>query len=59
MTAMRIIDQVKGIGGKIIEFYSYCGGLPAPDNNNNPFGYKFSWNPRGVILASKNPAKFL
>jgi len=41
------------------DFYSFCGGLPAPDNNDNPFGYKFSWSPKGVLLASRNSAKFL
>ena len=38
---------------------SYCGGLPAPEANTNPFGYKFSWSPRGVLLAGKNNAKYL
>jgi saccharopine dehydrogenase (NADP+, L-glutamate forming)/spermidine synthase len=59
MSAMKIIDEVREEGGKIVRFYSFCGGLPAPQSNDNPFGYKFSWSPRGVILASKNPAKFL
>ena len=59
MSAMKIIDEVHAEGGKVLHFYSYCGGLPAPDDNDNPFGYKFSWSPKGVILASKNPAKFL
>jgi len=59
MSAMRIIDTVHGQGGKVRHFYSFCGGLPAPDDNDNPFGYKFSWSPRGVVLASRNPARFL
>ncbi len=59
MSAKKIIDKVESEGGKIREFYSYTGGLPAPEDNNNPFGYKFSWSPRGVILASRNPAKYL
>lgn len=59
MSAMRIIDEVHAQGGKIRHFYSLCGGLPAPDDNDNPFGYKFSWSPRGVVLASRNPARFL
>jgi len=59
MSAMKIIDEVHAEGGKILHFYSYCGGLPAPDDNDNPFGYKFSWSPKGVILASKNPAQYL
>lgn len=59
MSAMKIIDEVAEEGGKVKHFYSYCGGLPAPQDNDNPFGYKFSWSPKGVVLASKNPAKFL
>jgi len=59
MSAMRIIDDVKGKGGRIVAFKSYCGGLPAPEDNDNPFGYKFSWAPRGVLLASRNGARYL
>jgi saccharopine dehydrogenase-like NADP-dependent oxidoreductase len=59
MAAMKIIDEVYAEGGKVLHFYSYCGGLPAPENNDNPFGYKFSWSPRGVVLASRNSSKFL
>ncbi len=59
MSAMKIIHEVENSDGKIIEFHSYCGGLPAPDDNDNPFGYKFSWSPRGVLMAGKNNAKFL
>ena len=59
MTAMRIIDKVHEQGGKIKEFYSLCGALAAPEEANNPFRYKFSWSPRGVIMAGNNSAKFL
>lgn len=59
MSAMRIIDQVKARGGSLRHFRSYCGGLPAPDANDNPFGYKFSWAPRGVLMASRNDASYL
>jgi len=59
MSAMKIIDEVEKEGGKVLHFYSYCGGLPAPQHNDNPFGYKFSWSPKGVVLASRNPARFL
>jgi saccharopine dehydrogenase-like NADP-dependent oxidoreductase len=59
MSAMKIIDGVHADGGKIEHFYSICGGLPAPDDNDNPFGYKFSWSPKGVVLASRNAARFL
>ncbi len=58
MSAMKIIHEVEAEGGKVLHFYSYCGGLPAPKDNDNPFGYKFSWSPRGVVLASRNSAKF-
>jgi saccharopine dehydrogenase (NADP+, L-glutamate forming) len=44
---------------QILSFLSYCGGLPAPEASGNPLGYKFSWSPRGVLLALRNPAKFL
>jgi len=59
MEAMRIIHKIHDDGGRVVGFTSYCGGLPAPEANTNPFGYKFSWSPRGVLLASKNPAKYL
>jgi saccharopine dehydrogenase (NADP+, L-glutamate forming) len=58
MSAMRIIHDVKSKGGKISSFMSYCGGLPAPEANTNPYGYKFSWSPKGVLLAGKNNAKY-
>ncbi len=59
MSAMKIIHEVKNRGGKIISFESVCGGLPAPEDNDNPFGYKFSWSPRGVVLAGRNNAHYL
>jgi saccharopine dehydrogenase-like NADP-dependent oxidoreductase len=59
MTAMRIIDHIHGKGGKVEEFYSLCGALPAPESADNPFRYKFSWSPKGVILASRNSAHYL
>jgi saccharopine dehydrogenase-like NADP-dependent oxidoreductase len=59
MSAMRIIDQVHGRGGAILEFYSICGALPAPEAADNPFKYKFSWSPKGVVLAGNNDAVFL
>ena len=58
MTAMKVIHRVQAEGGTITTFQSYCGGLPAPDANDNPLGYKFSWSPRGVLLASGNGARF-
>jgi saccharopine dehydrogenase-like NADP-dependent oxidoreductase len=59
MSAMRIIDHVHSKGGTVQEFYSLCGALPAPEAANNPFKYKFSWSPKGVILASRNSALYL
>jgi len=59
MSAMQIIHDVQNRGGKIDEFVSVCGGLPAPEANNNPFGYKFSWSPKGVLLAGNNPAQYI
>ena len=59
MSAMKIIDDIHNRGGNVISFTSFTGGLPAPDANNNPFGYKLSWSPRGVLLAGRNDAHFL
>ena len=59
MSAMRIIDHIHKKGGKVEEFYSLCGALPAPENVDNPLKYKFSWSPKGVILASRNSALYL
>ena len=59
MTAMKVIDHIHGKGGKVKEFYSLCGALPAPEAVDNPMKYKFSWSPRGVVLASRNSALYL
>ncbi len=59
MTAMKIIDHIHDKGGKVKEFYSLCGALPAPEASDNPLNYKFSWSPRGVVLASRNGAQYL
>ncbi|KAI9255460.1 Saccharopine dehydrogenase-domain-containing protein [Sporodiniella umbellata] len=58
MSAMKIIDEAKRNGSKIRSFISWCGGLPAPEASNVPFGYKFSWSPRGVLTASGNDATY-
>eukprot|EP00762_Andalucia_godoyi_P001925 ANDGO_06073.mRNA.1 Alpha-aminoadipic semialdehyde synthase len=58
-SAKMVIDQIHSKGGKVISFTSFAGGLPAPENSNNPLGYKFSWNPRGVLTAAEAPARFL
>ncbi len=59
MEAMRLIDEAHRAGGQVLSFVSYCGGLPAPEARDNPFGYKFSWSPRGVLLAGRNEARYL
>ncbi|KAI1342258.1 Saccharopine dehydrogenase [Xylariaceae sp. FL0016] len=56
--AVKTIDEVHKAGGKILSFLSYCGGLPAPEDSDNPLGYKFSWSSRGVLLALRNAAKY-
>lgn len=58
-SAMQVIDAIKAKGGKITTFKSYCGGLVAPESNDNPWGYKFSWNPRNVVLAGQSTAQYL
>jgi saccharopine dehydrogenase (NADP+, L-glutamate forming) len=59
MSAMKIIHKIQGAGGKVTRFFSFCGGLPAPEADTNPWGYKFSWSPRGVVLAGRNNARYL
>ncbi|KAF8964129.1 spermidine synthase [Flammula alnicola] len=56
--AVKTIDEVHSKGGKIKQFLSYCGGLPAPECSDNPLGYKFSWSSRGVLLALLNNASY-
>jgi saccharopine dehydrogenase (NADP+, L-glutamate forming) len=59
MSAMRMIRQLADEGSRLVSFRSCCGGLPAPDANTNPWGYKFSWSPRGVLAAGSNAARWL
>lgn len=56
--AVKTIEEVHAEGGKILSFLSYCGGLPAPEDSDNPLGYKFSWSSRGVLLALRNAGKW-
>jgi len=56
---MKIIDHIHNKEGKVEEFYSLCGALPAPEAADNPMKYKFSWSPKGVVLASRNSALYL
>lgn len=59
MSAVKVVEQVKANAGTITHFSSCCGGLPAVESNTNPWGYKFSWSPRGVVVAGKSPARYL
>ncbi|KAF2687234.1 saccharopine dehydrogenase [Lentithecium fluviatile CBS 122367] len=56
---IKKIEEVHAKGGKVLEFYSYCGGLPAPDCADNTLGFKFSWSLRGALLSQRNSARFL
>lgn len=58
-SAMKVIHELQDKGAKITGFKSFCGGLVAPESNDNPWGYKFSWNPRNVILAGQGTAQFI
>lgn len=59
LSAMSMIDTARSVGSEIIRFASLCGGLPAPEvAGTNPIGYKFSWSPRGVLVASQNAARW-
>ncbi|RMF82532.1 MAG: saccharopine dehydrogenase, partial [Nitrospirae bacterium] len=59
MSAVRLIRSVRAAGGTVRRLMSCCGGVPAPDANTNPWGYKFSWHPRGVLMAARQPARYL
>jgi saccharopine dehydrogenase-like NADP-dependent oxidoreductase len=58
MSAMKMIDAIHSNGGHIISFQSHCGGLVAPESDDNPWRYKISWNPRSVVLAGKSGAHY-
>jgi len=58
MSAMKIVDEIHSKGGKITSFQSHCGGLVAPESDDNPWHYKISWNPRNIIMAGKAGAHF-
>ena len=60
MSAMQVIDRIRESGGKILLFESFTGGLMAPESDTNLWNYKFTWNPRNVVLAGQGgAAKFL
>jgi len=58
MSAMQIIDAIHAKGGTVTSFKSHCGGLVAPESDDNPWHYKISWNPRNVVLAGKAGAVY-
>ena len=60
MSAMQVIDRIRQSGGKLVLFESFTGGLMAPESDTNLWNYKFTWNPRNVVLAGQGgAAKFL
>lgn len=60
LSAMKVIDEIKDNGGTLNDFETFTGGLVAPESDNNPWNYKFTWNPRNVVLASQGGAvKFI
>lgn len=60
MSAMKVIDEIRAKGGKLLLFESFCGGLVAPEYDNNLWNYKFTWAPRNVVLAGQGgAAKFI
>ena len=58
MSAMQLIHRIQKEGGEIISFHSHCGGLVAPESDDNPWHYKISWNPRNIVLAGKAGAVY-
>ena len=60
MSAMKVIDRIRAKGGKMVLFESFAGGLVAPESDNNLWNYKFTWNPRNVVVAGQgSAAKFI
>jgi len=59
LSAMRVIDQIREKGGSLEAFETFTGGLVAPESDNNPWNYKFTWNPRNVVLAGQGTCKFI
>lgn len=58
MSAMQIIDRIEEMGGTVQSFKSHCGGLVAPESDDNPWHYKISWNPRNIVQAGMSGAIF-
>ncbi|MCV9387768.1 saccharopine dehydrogenase family protein [Reichenbachiella ulvae] len=59
MSAMKVLDKIKASGAKLKTFETFTGGLLAPSKDDNPWKYKFTWNPRNVVLAGQGYVKFL
>ncbi|MEM7655190.1 MAG: saccharopine dehydrogenase C-terminal domain-containing protein, partial [Bacteroidota bacterium] len=59
MSAMEVIDRIRAKGGKMLLFESFTGGLVAPESDTNLWNYKFTWNPRNVVLAGQGTVKFI
>lgn len=59
MSAMAVIQRIQAAGGTLTSFKSYTGGLVAPESDTNPWRYKFTWNPRNVVLAGQSTVKFI
>lgn len=59
MSAMKVIDEIREKGGELIAFKSSTGGLVAPEFDNNPWNYKFTWNPRNVVVAGQSVAQYI
>ena len=59
LSAMRLIDEIRENGGTLEAFETFTGGLVAPESDNNPWNYKFTWNPRNVVLAGQGVCKFI
>ncbi len=59
MSAMKVINRIKDAGDELTSFYSFTGGLVAPEYDNNPWNYKFTWNPRNVVMAGNGVSQFI
>jgi saccharopine dehydrogenase-like NADP-dependent oxidoreductase len=59
MSAMKVINEIREKGGKLLAFKSSTGGLVAPEFDNNPWNYKFTWNPRNVVVAGQSVAQYI
>jgi saccharopine dehydrogenase-like NADP-dependent oxidoreductase len=58
MSAMKLIDGIREKGGSVTSFKSHCGGLVAPESDDNPWHYKVSWNPRNIVMAGSAGAEY-